>query len=95
MEQSMPAVESVPAMDQGTGEAESPDQETWLQSNEPAVGYTCLYGDVDGSVEVPCDSDVCMQVGCLRSDGVYIGPAADEMNSANAPDPEASPSAAP
>lgn len=58
-------------------------------------GYTCLYADVDGSVEVPCDADVCLQVGCLRSDGVYIGPAADEMNSANAPSPGESSGAAP
>lgn len=52
-----------------------------------AEAYTCYYGDVDGQVEVPCDSDACVLVGCLRSDGVYIGPAAEEMNSANAVPP--------
>lgn len=88
---SEPQEPTTAATDEGAASTGSVDDQA-VTGTAPA-GYTCLYADVDGNVEVPCDADVCLQVGCLRSDGVYIGPAADEMNSANAPTPVESSSA--
>jgi hypothetical protein len=64
-----------------SGDAGQPEPGVATTTDE---GFTCVYADVDGSVTVPCDSEVCITVGCLRSDGIYIGPNADAMNSAAA-----------